>query len=476
MLQEDGLMWSKGGPAIFQGADIEIGHANAETNMSFLHFMLTAHKRQKQCYTTNRRTKYCPQDSEESSPIFCGMLSSMKPRSPSSWKLLPCNELQNATFICEFGQSDKRYSDPYQSSEHFPFESMLINAGRCQNGSLFYRSSCWFPFIHDLSSDFDCHMKGYSPHTTYTDYDKTIYLYTYMATRSGCFTQKHLNLFLFSHGKSILNWDHKFAGTLLHGNLPDLNHNNKGYPCKHTLLYCIKEPEMNLTEQNHPYVVACESGEYIWRDNLCDGMPDCYNQTDESNCPWLCRSKFNNLALKDCTSCHEESCLCNSLFFQCHAGGCVDVGKVCDKERHCLDGSDESMCFFKDCSNKEFECDTGLCIPSEERCDGLAHCPDGSDETGCSKYEICPEFICATGECISRTLINDLIPDCPHGEDEEEYWKLVGVTHRVAALNLTCESGRLPCHPGHSRCFPINVACMILKQEELYLFVQMVVI
>lgn len=56
---------------------------------------------------------------------------------------------------------------------------------------------------------------------------------------------------------------------------------------------------------------------------------------------------------------------------------------MCDSNKQCADGSDESRCCVPgSISNDKFQClSNGLCIPVKEVCDGLKNCIDGSDET-----------------------------------------------------------------------------------------------
>ena len=71
--------------------------------------------------------------------------------------------------------------------------------------------------------------------------------------------------------------------------------------------------------------------------------------------------------------------------FKCNDGTCQPNGKRCDGVLDCLDGMDETNCGV--CKRTDFTCVSGLgneCIPYLQRCDGNLDCSDGSDEKSCA--------------------------------------------------------------------------------------------
>ncbi|VDO56032.1 unnamed protein product [Haemonchus placei] len=73
--------------------------------------------------------------------------------------------------------------------------------------------------------------------------------------------------------------------------------------------------------------------------------------------------------------------------FECRSASgkpkCISKQKVCDGVWDCMDGKDETNC--NSCPSNALRCPgEGTCIPKLSRCDGIADCRDGSDETDCT--------------------------------------------------------------------------------------------
>jgi very low-density lipoprotein receptor len=71
----------------------------------------------------------------------------------------------------------------------------------------------------------------------------------------------------------------------------------------------------------------------------CDGFGDCADKSDEANC-----SQNNQITTtfkpKVQVDCEDE--------FRCNSGECIPFSKVCNKKKHCKDGSDEGGLCGKD--------------------------------------------------------------------------------------------------------------------------------
>ncbi|XP_017266049.2 low-density lipoprotein receptor-related protein 2 isoform X2 [Kryptolebias marmoratus] len=141
---------------------------------------------------------------------------------------------------------------------------------------------------------------------------------------------------------------------------------------------------------------------------VCDGRAHCYDGSDEANC-----QRVSAPAPANVLKCRMGSRLCND------GKECVLFSHVCDGEIDCLDGSDEQGC-QETCKEGQFQCAHGkMCIPESEVCDGKPQCRDQSDERDCWEQTKSCEHRCADGKrCIPKKFICDGEQDCLDGSDE----------------------------------------------------------
>uniref|UniRef100_A0A1A9V5K9 Sushi domain-containing protein n=1 Tax=Glossina austeni TaxID=7395 RepID=A0A1A9V5K9_GLOAU len=160
----------------------------------------------------------------------------------------------------------------------------------------------------------------------------------------------------------------------------------------------------------------CNSGELIGEDELCDGIVNCKDGSDET--------------VRHCIDLN-----CPDYAFRCDYGACIARTYICDKKNDCADGSDETDLLCKQNITKlpedigdqcepvfAFRCKSGECIPVKYVCDGDRDCNDGSDETpDLCGFSICHSyaFRCAYGACVPISGKCNGVMDCADNSDEE---------------------------------------------------------
>ncbi|XP_018787893.1 PREDICTED: low-density lipoprotein receptor-related protein 2-like [Bactrocera latifrons] len=119
---------------------------------------------------------------------------------------------------------------------------------------------------------------------------------------------------------------------------------------------------------------TCKYGACIPKNKQCDKNKDCADGSDETIL--LCTEDY-----EECSKILQGSCDSDELV-QCRSQECIFNDELCNGIIDCSDGSDESveMCAHIVCPDGSFTCAYGACVPYTALCNGEVDCADGSDE------------------------------------------------------------------------------------------------
>ena len=195
----------------------------------------------------------------------------------------------------------------------------------------------------------------------------------------------------------------------------------------------------------------CVDHRYILSHHVCDGVADCPDGGDETNCTDVCSSHINVPSAEYCfLSCQKFNCSCSPLYFQCTTGGCVPRAKICDCYDDCADKSDESpsLCSYTTCQYfkaqnlslyEEITTNSlGLILPPytycfvpghdviynmiQYLCNGIDDCLSGQDEWGvdCENLAVVPSLYCPRDRAfVVMDNIDDSVAQCPMSYEDE---------------------------------------------------------
>ena len=132
-------------------------------------------------------------------------------------------------------------------------------------------------------------------------------------------------------------------------NRSELDQDNEYRPSNFVL--CTKKASASDKPHCHPGYFQCNDGTCVDDHLVCDGKQHCMRGEDETQCRDTCTDGIS------CTSncSYFANCHCVRGYFQCHSGGCISVGKLCNGIQNCKDGSDEPLsCVFESAEKQRF--------------------------------------------------------------------------------------------------------------------------
>lgn len=226
--------------------------------------------------------------------------------------------------------------------------------------------------------------------------------------------------------------------------------------------YCSDAPDTSLLaclRRCEVPEIACGDGVGTYTPaELCDGVVDCDNGADETNCTFTCNdgttipNGFQCDGLYHCPDGEDEAdCLfvncppdppipdnpyehceafmrafdecgmigeglpyCSPQITECYANCYTNAS--CDEivEAHCTDANETSLITCLRSCPSTFSCDGLSGLSGEDVCDGIPHCEDGTDEP-----ESCEHFECDDGGIIPiQYWCDGVFADCLDGSDE----------------------------------------------------------
>lgn len=176
----------------------------------------------------------------------------------------------------------------------------------------------------------------------------------------------------------------------------------------------------------------CKSGDCIYEDQVCNGISDCEDQSDESSD--ICSSHY-----------------CPSYAFRCSYGACVQGNSRCNNIIDCLDGSDEAETL---CGRPAPTTPTPL-APSSDKC-AIPVLENGYVRSAANKRIYSAQDLAQNGEGLefvcgqNSTLLGQSFTNCIEGSLLNPTPRCISTEWHYLPMFVTKRPNTTPSHPAPS--------------------------
>ena len=252
-----------------------------------------------------------PIDNHES-VFLCGAVLRI-PLDPAKWVMIPCaDQIPSNYFLCEMKQPQENLPEQYINKRA---------TYSCIKKSTYISGSCF-------NIRYSSVIAKHSPLTSDA-------LLNYLTAWSLGNYFRSTILVAFNNGSKEYLVSHDFPAQRL-----KMWHLVRSSTSLRVAQILVKRKPLKYKRAcNFHQHLACPTSACILTSYICNGINDCGNGHDETDCKHVCVNGTdcqNNLT--------DVSNSCSKMHYKCLSGECVPLSDLCDWKSHCLDNSDERNC------------------------------------------------------------------------------------------------------------------------------------